>query len=223
VIWLPTALWGRLPPEQQDVLLAHELAHVRRLDWMWNGLQCLVEALVFFHPAAWWLGRRVRQEREHACDDLAVAVCGDPIALAEALAALERQRGTQPDLVLAAHGGALIQRLTRLVGSPPRAVVHVPIVLVIWFACGAALAAQLRLPTDVVIDLRIEASDPGPLEPGGFLELTADTFAMQRHYRGTMDDDGKLVELYEEDGQPRPIDPAVRTWLNELTSNAGRR
>ncbi len=55
-------------------------------------MQCVVESLLFYHPGAWWLSRRVRQEREHACDDLAVAACGDAIALAEALAALERRR-----------------------------------------------------------------------------------------------------------------------------------
>jgi beta-lactamase regulating signal transducer with metallopeptidase domain len=223
VIWLPTSLWGRLPPAQQDALLAHELAHVRRLDWVWNGLQSLVEALVFFHPAVWWLGRRVRQEREHACDDLAVAACGDALALAEALATLERQRGAGPDLVLAAHGGALLQRVTRLLGSPPPAPRRVPIGLVIWLACGAALASQLQLPADVLINVRVDASTDGPLTPGAFRELTADAFATHRHYRSTMDDHGRVVELYEENGQPRPIDPSVRTWLNELTSTAGWR
>ena len=223
VIWLPAPLWGRLPSEQQDALLAHELAHVRRLDWVWNGLQSVVEALMFFHPAVWWLGRRVRQEREHACDDLAVAACGDAIALAEALATLERQRGAGRELVLAAHGGALLQRITRLLCSPPRRAVRIPIGLVICLACSAALASQVRLPADVLINVRVDASTDGPLTPGGFRELTADAFATHRHYRSTMDDHGRILECYEEDGQPRPIDPSVRTWLNELTATAGWR
>ena len=222
VIWLPTPLWGRLPPEQQDALLAHELAHIRRLDWMWNGLQSVVEALLFFHPAVWWLGRRVRQEREHACDDLAVAACGDAIALAEALTTLERQRGAGPDLVLAAHGGALLQRVARLLGSPPRTV-RVPLGLLLGLACGAALASQLRLPTDVLINVRVDASADGPLTPGAFRDLTADAFATHRHYRSTMDGAGRILEIYEENGQPRPIDRSVRTWLNELTASAGWR
>lgn len=222
VIWLPAPLWDRLPAAQQDALLAHELAHVRRLDWMWNGLQSLVEALLFFHPAARWLGRRVRQEREHACDDLAVAACGDAVALAEALATLERHRAVSPDLVLAAHGGALLQRVTRLLGSPSPPSVFVPIWLVILLAGGAALTAELRLPADVLINVRTDASADGPLAPGGFRELTADAFATRRYYRSSMDDRGRILEIYEEDGQPRPIDPAVRTWLDELTATGWR-
>ena len=92
VIWLPLSMLSRVPAEQVEALLAHELAHIARRDWLWNGVQCVIEALLFYHPAAWWLGRRIRQEREHACDDLAVAACGDAIALAEALAALECER-----------------------------------------------------------------------------------------------------------------------------------
>ena len=223
VIWLPAPLWSRLPLAQQDALLAHELAHVRRLDWVWNGLQRLVEAVVFFHPAVWWLGRQVRQEREHACDDLAVAACGDALALAEALATLARQPSAGPELVLAAHGGAVLQRITRLLGPPARAAFRVPVALVLLLGCSAALASQLRLATDVLIDVRVDASTEGPLTPGAFRELTADAFATRRHYRSTMDAAGRIVEVYEEDGQPRPIDPSVRTWLNELTSTVGWR
>ncbi|MEO5565881.1 MAG: M56 family metallopeptidase, partial [Luteimonas sp.] len=119
VIWLPLSLLTQLPRAQVEALLAHELAHIARLDWLWNGLQCVLESLLFFHPAAWWLGRRIRQEREHACDDRAVAVCGDAIALAEALEQLERQRHASPHLLLAAQGGSLMKRITRLLAAPP--------------------------------------------------------------------------------------------------------
>jgi beta-lactamase regulating signal transducer with metallopeptidase domain len=75
VVWLPLSMIARLPADQVEALIAHELAHVARLDWLWNGVQCVVESLLFFHPAAWWLSRRIRLEREQACDDLAVAAC----------------------------------------------------------------------------------------------------------------------------------------------------
>ncbi|MGV8932837.1 MAG: M56 family metallopeptidase, partial [Luteimonas sp.] len=114
VIWLPMSLLSRLPTEQFEALLAHELAHIRRLDWLWNVLQCVAESLLFFHPCAWWLSRHIRQERENACDDLAVAACGDAIALAEALADLELHRYPVPRLLLAAQGGSLMKRITRL-------------------------------------------------------------------------------------------------------------
>jgi hypothetical protein len=90
-------------------------------------------------------------------------------------------------------------------------------------AGGGALAAELRLPADVLINVRTDASADGPLRPGGFRELTADAFATDRHYRSTMDERGRVLEIYEEDGHPRPIDPSVRTWLGELTATAGWR
>ena len=121
VIWLPLSMLSRVPAEQVEALLAHELAHIARRDWLWNGIQCVIEALLFYHPAAWWLGRRIRQEREHACDDLAVAACGDAIALAEALSALECERQASPRLILAAKGGSLMKRITRCSRSRRRA------------------------------------------------------------------------------------------------------
>lgn len=123
IVWLPLAVLTHLPPDQVAALLAHELAHIRRKDWLWNGLQCAVEALLFFHPAMWWLSRRIRQERENACDDLAVAAGEDPIALAEGLTALQKMRQAEirrpmPAFALAAGGGVLLARVTRILGAP---------------------------------------------------------------------------------------------------------
>jgi beta-lactamase regulating signal transducer with metallopeptidase domain len=122
VIWLPASLLARMPSEQLRSLLAHELAHIARKDWLWNGVQICCEAILFYHPAAWWLGRQIRQERELASDELAAAACGDAIALAEALASLEHQRKlkqfrTTPHLALSANGGILVQRVTRLLST----------------------------------------------------------------------------------------------------------
>lgn len=117
VIWLPLSLSKRLSRDQVDAVLAHELAHIARMDWLWSGLQCAAESLLFFHPAARWLGRRIREEREHACDDLAAVACGDGIALAEALVQLEHSRHPVPRLLLAAHGGTLMKRVTRLLSA----------------------------------------------------------------------------------------------------------
>lgn len=144
VIWLPLSLLTRLPSEQVEALLAHELAHVRRLDWLWNGLQCVAESLLFFHPAAWWLGRRIRQEREHACDDLAVAACGDAIALAEALAELERHRPVLPRLVLAARGGALVCRITRLLSPSVHRQQRMPIGIAMLLGSALLIASEVE-------------------------------------------------------------------------------
>jgi hypothetical protein len=109
-----------LSPWQLDAILAHELAHVRRHDYLVNLLQAAVETLLFYHPAVWWLSNEVRRERESCCDDLAVELCGDRLAYARALAELEGLRLSPPRLALAADGGALMERVRRLVGAPVR-------------------------------------------------------------------------------------------------------
>ncbi|HYY93574.1 MAG TPA: penicillin-binding transpeptidase domain-containing protein, partial [Pyrinomonadaceae bacterium] len=85
-------------------------------------LQTVAETLLFYHPAAWWVSRRVRVERELVCDDLAVAATGDALTYARALTQLERLRKTRPALrlALAADGGQLRARVLRLVGAQPR-------------------------------------------------------------------------------------------------------
>jgi bla regulator protein BlaR1 len=87
VLLLPIGLATHLSTREIEAVLAHELAHIKRHDYAVNLLQSVVEVLYFFHPALWWLSARVREEREHCCDDLAVQVCGgDGRILAQALA-----------------------------------------------------------------------------------------------------------------------------------------
>jgi len=114
VILLPVSALSGLTTEQIEMVLAHELAHVRRHDFLLNLLQTLVETLLFFHPAVWWMSRRVRVEREHCCDDLAIAVCGDSARYARALTRLEELRGEPLPLAVSAHGGSLLERVRRL-------------------------------------------------------------------------------------------------------------
>ncbi|MGA9769496.1 MAG: M56 family metallopeptidase [Blastocatellia bacterium] len=121
VILVPASALTGLSPEQLEALLAHELAHIKRYDYLVNLIQTAVETLLFYHPAVWWLSAQIRQEREHCCDDLAVATCGDVLTYARALAELEHLRSVAPQLAVAANGGALITRIQRLVGSPARA------------------------------------------------------------------------------------------------------
>jgi beta-lactamase regulating signal transducer with metallopeptidase domain len=213
IVWLP-ARWEALPAVQRDALAAHELGHVRRLDWIWNAVQRALEIALWFHPAARWLGRQIRQDREHACDDLAVATCGDPSALVEALVAFEHAaRGS--GLQLAAAGGELVERTRRLL-AVPSAPSRVPVAVIGALALGAVPATQLALPRDMLLGLRVDASTHGALTPGTYRDITTDAFLDQRHYHGAMGADGALHESYEEAGEPRPIDPAVRGWLDEL-------
>jgi uncharacterized protein involved in exopolysaccharide biosynthesis len=117
VILLPAVSLTGLTPGQLEALLAHELAHVRRLDYLVNAFQCLVETLMFYHPVAWWISRYVREERENCCDDLVIKVCGDRLAYARALATMEGLRGELPELAFAASGGSLLNRIRRLLGA----------------------------------------------------------------------------------------------------------
>ena len=116
---LPASALTGLTPLQLEALLAHELAHVRRYDYLVNLVQSVIETLLFYHPAVWWISARVRDEREHCCDDLAVAVCGDAHFYASALLGMERLRVTTPMLALSAGGGSLMGRVQRLVAPPP--------------------------------------------------------------------------------------------------------
>ena len=133
VVLLPATALSGLTPRQLEAILAHELAHIRRHDYLVNLVQTAVETLLFYHPAVWWLSRRIRAEREHCCDDLAVSLCGDPIAYAGALADLESLRGSS--LALAANGGSLLRRVKRLLGAPASHAGRGPA----WLAGGAAI------------------------------------------------------------------------------------
>ncbi len=123
VILLPASTMLGLSPAQIEAVLAHELAHVRRHDYVVNLLQCVIETVLFYHPAVWWVSRRVREERELCCDDLAVQTCGDPVVYARALCELEELRGATLQTAMAATGGSLVARIARLVGaSRPRSI-----------------------------------------------------------------------------------------------------
>jgi beta-lactamase regulating signal transducer with metallopeptidase domain len=114
VILAPVGVLCGLAPEQVEALLAHELAHVRRHDYLVNVLQGIAESLLFYHPAVWWLSNQIRAEREHCCDDLAVAASGDVLAYARALAELESMRPAQFKAALSANDGSLLRRIRRL-------------------------------------------------------------------------------------------------------------
>ncbi|MCG8450217.1 MAG: M48 family metalloprotease, partial [Pirellulales bacterium] len=126
-ILLPTAILSELTPEQVESLLLHELAHIRRYDHLVNLLQRIVETVLFFHPAVWWLSHKVSMEREHCCDDLAIAWGSEPCSYAESLVRVSELRyqaaglGAESATTLAATGGRptrLRGRVLRVLGMP---------------------------------------------------------------------------------------------------------
>jgi hypothetical protein len=114
VILAPVGVLCGLPPEQIEALFAHELAHVRRHDYLVNVLQGMAESLLFYHPAVWWISNQIRAEREHCCDDLAVAASGDVLMYARALAELESMRPAHFKAAVSANDSSLLRRIRRL-------------------------------------------------------------------------------------------------------------
>ncbi len=143
VILLPASVFTGLPARGLEALIAHELAHVRRHDYLVNLIQTAAETLLFYHPAVWWVSSRIRAEREQCCDDLAIAATGDARSYARALVRLEEMRGAAPRLAVAAGGGNLWKRVLRLLSeAPPSAPasgwVSATLALAMVFVIGAA-------------------------------------------------------------------------------------
>jgi beta-lactamase regulating signal transducer with metallopeptidase domain len=165
VVLLPAAALAGLSAMQVEALLAHELAHVRRHDYLVNLLQHVTETLLFYHPAVWWLSRQVRTEREHCCDDLAVDACGDRLVYATALsdlAALGATRG----LALAATDGSLLERVQRILGqsgdrrSPTSGWISVVLVCLLAAALIPVVAARGRSQGSEAGSANALAADP---------------------------------------------------------------
>jgi len=152
VVLVPASLLAGMNPALLEALLAHELAHVARGDYLVNLAQCLVEVLCFHHPAVWWLSREVREARELLCDARAARALGDPARLARALDALDDHQARPHALALPAHGGHLLMRIRHLL-SPVRPRAPRPLALACLVLIVPLLLAAMRL-------------GPGPLPAG---------------------------------------------------------
>lgn len=153
VVLVPAALALRMPAPLLEALLAHELAHIRRHDYLVNLLQGAVEVVLFYHPVVWWLSRRIRIEREQVADDIAASVLGEPRRLAVALSELDRYTVPFPAFAQAAHGGQLMSRIQQLVRPDRRAVggiVALPLIGLV--AAGIAFYAHARIAPVSITD-----------------------------------------------------------------------
>jgi beta-lactamase regulating signal transducer with metallopeptidase domain len=209
VVMLPASALTGLSPAQLEAVIAHELAHVRRHDYLLNVLQSVAEVLLYYHPACWWISRRIRVEREHCCDDIAVALCGDGVTYATALADLESRR-RDAALALAASDGPLLQRVRRVIAiadevhrEPDWAGSLAPIALMVVLVVGAqavgraALADATQAPvptngrsipaTEVVLQGRVvEANSARPVAGATVQAMGTEGAAETR-----TDDDGR--------------------------------
>jgi len=144
VVLLPVSVTTGLSMTQIEQILAHELAHIRRHDYIVNLFQSFVETIFFFHPCVWWMSRQIRNERENCCDDIAVEQAGDPVVYVSALMSLEKLRATAPP-ALSANGASLINRVCRLLGEPR------PTHRANWLSISFSSAIVLALAITIVV------------------------------------------------------------------------
>lgn len=162
LILSPNAL-ACLSPRQLEGVIAHELAHIRRHDLLINLLQSLVEMLLFYHPAMWWVSHRLREERENCCDDLAVGLIGDRVSYLEMLLRLEKSCRV-PQLASAASGGALLKRVRRMAapeGSPSHVQSSALLGGMMMVILSCLLAIWLATPSSVLTAADAVSDDPG--------------------------------------------------------------
>lgn len=233
VILLPASALTQLTPHQLEAILAHELAHVRRHDFAVNLLQACVEALLFYHPAVWWLSAKVREERELACDDVAVSLCGDALAYAQALAVLDDLRTPIPTLALASHGGSLMKRISRLIqpqllpNPTLRSALLTALAATALGAAGIAIqegkkeekkrtvtvqtlddGRQLSIKGEGEIQVKPDDKEPLTLAPGARMRIAEKKDGKSRKLDVTPE-----KKVYTVDGQEKPFDAEAETWL----------
>ncbi|HEV7349274.1 M56 family metallopeptidase [Telluribacter sp.] len=151
VVLVPVGLLTGFSPAEVEAILVHELAHIRRHDYLVNLLQSFVEVVFFFHPALWWISNRVRTEREHCCDDIAISISGDRVSLAHALVRVaEWQSNPKLAVAFASKKPVLLQRIRRVVGIAPKPVqtwTGLPVLLVLaGMLIGVSVYAVERKP-----------------------------------------------------------------------------
>ena len=183
IVLLPLSAVTSLGPDELEVVLAHELAHVCRADFFWNILQTIAETLFFFHPAVWWISSSIRHERELCCDDLALEICPNPFAYANALVRLEEQRSRHLRLAMALDGHqshqTLLTRIARILGEP---MTRIPSRRLRPFSLAAALTGLvvLFLPVPHLMASLNPAQQP---DPAPVVSETAAPIGRPRHRR----------------------------------------
>ena len=231
VILVPLGILSGLPIGQVEAILTHELAHIRRHDYLVNLIQRFVEGLLFCHPAVWWISHQVRSEREFCCDDLVVEMSGDPRGYAQALSTLEQRRWTASEAALAANGGNLMIRIRRLLHrqESPRIAVAPVAGLLALLTC-AALAAwqptqlqqprpQSPAPTAPVPMAQTKPEQPkSPAIPAAIRKVSP--------YRKWMDEEVGYLIAQAPPPQPQSPRPVAapppnpfQKWLNEEVVN----
>lgn len=177
VILVPAGLMTGLTPQQLRAVIAHELAHVRRHDYPVNLIQAVLETLLFYHPAVWWLSNRLRVEREYCCDDMAVTLGGDAMRYARTLTLLDSLRGDDPQPAMASTGGTLMTRIQRLLGvqtaPAPRWSGWTAPIAMTFAVVTACSALALARPAETTVHPAHEGHDVAIFGPADEVDIVA--------------------------------------------------
>lgn len=211
VVLLPMSLVTSLPPEYLTALLAHELAHVRRQDYLFNLIQSAIEALLFFHPAIWWLSVRIRAEREELTDALAAKTLGEPRRLALALNLLDDLQPTlqqAPFPALAAHtGGNVFHRIEKLISPKPAS------------RPSFGLLAALLIPM-AALSLKAALPDTPPIQAEPELVAQVDALAQKEGIDPQL---LRSIAWAESHFNPNAKSPTGAMGLLQVTPNTARK
>jgi TonB family protein len=220
VVLIPLGCLSGLSPTQVEAILVHELSHIRRHDYLVSVLQSIVEALLFYHPAVWWVSRHIRREREHCCDDLAVQYAEDALTYARALSLLEEHRSALPAIALGANGGILTMRIKRLLGfkesaAAPQlvALTLLGLVIIATGICVTTAARAQNNPTQLQqsqYEHLVNNGSAPATRPQAVTE-TPSSAASAALYQAWLDQDVRWL-----------VSPQERTAFLQLTSNAER-
>ncbi|MBR9920805.1 MAG: M56 family metallopeptidase [Bacteroidetes bacterium] len=203
LILFPIGALNQLSPQEVEAVLAHELSHIARHDFLLNLIQSMLEVLYYFHPAVWWMSARIRQERENCCDDMAVSLTGDSLTYAKALVNLEEFRKQTPALTLAFSGNKnhLMDRIKRILHQPRKSsTVMEKITVVCLLAAALTLLSFTKNPSPDLVET----------DSGNTIEVeldlveeeffpAADTIDPKVKRRVVVEEEGQVVELEMED------------------------
>ncbi|MES3024175.1 MAG: M56 family metallopeptidase [Pseudomonadota bacterium] len=229
VVLVPASLFTSMPPDLLEALLAHEMAHIKRLDYLVNLGQNVVEILLFFHPAVWWISGQIRLEREHIADAIAARELGEPRRLALALSELERFQFSTHHLAQAANGGNLMSRIKRLTRPDTQASnwkAAIP-VLVLGFAAFVTACTSVAPPSaehataGIVHPKAMFASCAKPVyPPEAFKAGIGGTVALDF----LISTEGKVVnaKIFESSGHSN-LDNAARDGISKCSFKPGTR
>lgn len=224
MVLLPAALVVGMPPDLLEALLAHEMAHIKRHDYLINLLQNVIETLLFYHPAVWWISHRIRIERELIADDFAARQLGEPRRLALALSELERLQFSTHHLAQAANGGNLMDRIQRLCRPAPQALnwkAAVPM-LGLALACVSIYAEAVAADkaagdkVDAVVDFNSCGKPKWP--EGAKARGEGGTVTLQ--FLVSADGKSKQSEVVKSSGYPN-LDEAARTGIEKCSFKPG--